>query len=288
MFENRFVVVALALLLVSAGCLGGGGGDDAAVSGGDGASSSGGSDGGQSDDSGDGASSSGDSGADDGELELTDAEQALRDAGSFTVVWTYSGVDERGVETDVTQEFYVNLDEERSLTTISSTQNGQSDGGSMQQFFVDGVTYVRSGPADSPTYFSYEQQTSDPLATAIAFSQARAYGANDDLSFEGSETYDGVSVERYELSEASSQLVQAGSAAGAGSPGAGDMRITDFHYTVLVDEDGLSRYESWSFEGETEDGQTISGQWEYSLTDVGSTTVDDPEWFAEAQAASGS
>jgi hypothetical protein len=278
MYTNRTLTVVVALLLLTAGCLGGGGDADVAdaTSGGSGAD-----DGGQSDAS-DGASAS-DS---DEELELSDAEQALRDAGSFTVTWTYSGVDERGVETEVSREFYVNLDDERSLSVVSSMRDGQPDGGSMAQFSADGTTDVRSGPADSPTYFSYDQETTDPLATAISLSQARAYGANEDLSFEGTETFDGVSVERYELSEASSQLIQAGSAAGAAT-GSGNVEITDFHYTVLVDGDGLSRFESWSFEGRTDDGQTISGQWEYSLTAVGSTTVDEPDWLAEAQAASG-
>jgi hypothetical protein len=262
MFTSRTVVVVVAVLMLSAGCLGGGGEvADATGSGGS------------------------DDGGGDEALELTDAEQALRDAGSFTVVWTYRGVDASGTENEVTQEFYVNLDDGRSLSVVSSARDGQPDGGSMAQFFADGVTYVRSGPADSPTYFSYEQQTTDPLATAIGFSQARTYGATDDLSFAGSETFDGVPVERYELSEASSQLVQAGSAAGVAT-GSGTAEVTDFHYTVLVDADGLSRSESWSFEGETEDGQRVSGEWEYSLTDVGSTVVDDPAWLAEAKAAS--
>jgi len=274
MFSTRTVAVILAVLVLSAGCLGGGGSD--AVDDSSGADPS---DDGDAEADADAADTSGTE-----ELELTDAEQALRDAGSFTTTWTYRGVDERGVETEVSRELYENLDEERSLTVLSSTRDGQADGGSMQQFTADGVTYVRSGPADSPTYFSYEQQTTDPLATAIGLSQARAYSANDDLSFEGRETYDGVSVERYELSEASSQLVQAGSAVDAGA-GSGNVRVTDFHYTVLVDADGLPRYESWSFEGETDDGETITGEWEYTLTKVGSTTVDDPEWLAAAQAA---
>jgi hypothetical protein len=279
MVTSQLLVVAVALLLLSAGCLGGGGASDAV----DGAGSGADGDDGAASQSGD-ADDAGASSSDD--LELTDAEQALRDAGSFTATWTYRGVDERGVETEVRHEFYVDLDGERSLTVLSSTRDGQSDGGSMQQFFADGVTSVQSGPADAPTYFSYEQQTSDPLASALGFSQARVYGTDDDLSFAGSETFDGVSVERYELSEASSQLVQAGSAVDAGT-GSGNVEVTDFHYTVLVDEDGLSRYESWTFEGESADGETISGEWEYSLTKVGSTTVDDPEWLAEAQAASG-
>jgi hypothetical protein len=281
MLTSRFLVVTVALLLFSAGCLGGGGVPDAG--GADGAS-----DGADADtQSGDADTNAGDgqSGADD--LELSDAEQALRDAGSFTATWTYRGVDERGVEAEVRYEFYVDTVGERSLTVLSSARDGQPDGGSMQQFVADGTTYVQSGPADAPTYFSSEQPMSDPLATAVGFSQARVYESDDDLSFAGTETFDGVPVDRYELSEVDSQLVQAGSAAGVAT-GSGEARITDFHYTVLVDADGIARYESWSFEGETTDGEVISGQWEYSLTKVGSTTVDDPEWLAAAQAAPGS
>jgi hypothetical protein len=277
-FTNRHLVLAMVVLLLTAGCLGGGGGDSSSPAGASDEQSDTGSDA-------DDASSTGNAGSDD--VELTDVEEALRDAGSFTVVWTYSGVDERGTETEVRREFYADLEAERSLTVTSSVVDGMSDAGSMQQFFADGTTYTRSGPDDAPTYFAYEQESADVVATAIALSQARAYGADEDLSFEGRETFDGVSVERYELSRADSQLIRAGSAVGAGAGGTagGVAEITDFQYVVLVDADGLSRFESWSFEGRTADGETVSGEWEYSLTKVGSTTVNDPDWLADAKAS---
>jgi hypothetical protein len=124
------------------------------------------------------------------------------------------------------------------------------------------------------------------VGTIITLSQARAYGADEDLAFGGTETFDGVTVERYEPSRASPQLVQAGSAAGAGV-GSGNVGVTDFQYVVLVDADGLPRFESWSFTGETTDGQRSTGEWECSLTGVGSTTVADPDWLADAEAGSG-
>ena len=285
MSTNSVVVLAVALLLLTAGCTGGGGSaaSDADSGSGDGAAEGG--SGGSGDEAGsDGAASAGE----DAELELTDAEQALRDAGSFTAVWTYYGVDAQGSETEVTREFHADLETERSLTVVSSVQDGQPDSGSMEQFFADGVVYTRSGPAESPTYFSYEQESADVVATAIGLSQARAFGADEDLTFEGRETFDGVTVERYELSRADSQLIQAGSALGTGvaGPDSGDVRITDFQYAVLVDADGLSRFESYTVSGETADGQSVRIEWEYSLTDVGSTTVDDPDWLAEASAQS--
>jgi hypothetical protein len=94
------------------------------------------------------------------------------------------------------------------------------------------VTYVRSGPADAAADSSYEG-SAEPVATALALSQARAYGADDDLAFAGTETFDGVPVDRYELRAANEALILAGSAAAANAPG--DLRITSFEYVVLVD-----------------------------------------------------
>ena len=200
----------MVVLLLTAGCLGGGGDSSEGAS-----------------DVGGGEGSSGADDADSDDLELSDPEQVLRDARSFTVVWTYSGVDQQGTETEVRREFYADLEAERSLTVTSSMRDGESDAGSMQQFFADGVTYTRTGPDASPSYVSYEQDSADVVATAIALSQARAYGADEDLSFAGQETFDGVSVERYELSRADSQLIQASSAAGTGGASAGGRTSLD-------------------------------------------------------------
>jgi len=120
------------------------------------------------------------------------------------------------------------------------------------------------------------------VGIAVGLSQAHA-DTNDERSNHGTETFDGVRVTRYELTEASSQLIQADSAVSGGSTGVTD--ISDRHSVVLVDDDGVSRHESWSFTGRTAEGQQVSGEWEYSLTGVGSTVVDDPDWLAEAKAA---
>jgi hypothetical protein len=277
------VVLLVAALVLLAGCSGGGGVAPEA----EGDSAGGGDDGMSGGTGGDGDSSSsssvGDDSGESNDFELSDSEQILRDAGSFTVTWTYSGVDATGRETDVSREFYADLDEERSYTVISSMTDGQSDAGASEQFVTDGVTYFRSGSGDNVAYSSYEGST-PVIATAIALSQARAYGADDDMDFVGTETFDGVSVNRYELADANEALILAGSAAATNS--ADEMQVTSFEYAVLVDEDGLSRYESWSFSGVMGDGTEVSGSWEYSLTAVGSTTVDDPDWLAEAKAQS--
>ncbi|GAB6860928.1 hypothetical protein ACFR97_00030 [Haloplanus litoreus] len=273
MTSRRALTLLVVVLTVTAGCLGGGGAavdtagaaDAPATEPGEGAVA------GQTD-------------GDDSTPDLTDPEAALREAGSFRVTWQYAGVDTSGVRSEVNHEYAVDLRAERSLTVTSSTRDGRSDGGTSEQFVSDGITYVRSGPSDATTYASYPG-TADVVGTAIALSQARAYGADEDLTARGTERFDGVSVTRFELSEASSPLIRAGSVSTAGSSGV--VEITDFRYVVLVDANGLSRYESWSFTGRTTEGETVSGEWEYTLTGVGSTTVEDPEWLAAAREAVG-
>ncbi|MEF8779152.1 MAG: hypothetical protein V5A46_00565 [Haloferacaceae archaeon] len=267
MYPRRVLLLSVAVLVLLAGCAGGGG--IASDPAGDGTA--------EGDDSGDGE---GDAAVDAESFELSDPEAALRDAGSFTVAWTYAGVDAAGRESAVTREFYADVAAERSYTVTSSTTDGQPDGGTTEQFVAGGVTYFRSGTGDAATYTSYEGST-DVLGAAIALSQARAYGSNDDMTFVGTETFDGVGVDRYELPDAGRALILAGSTA-ASSPD--DLRITDFEYVVLVDGNGLSRYESWSFSGVADDGTEVRGSWEYALTGVGSTAVDDPDWLEEARA----
>jgi hypothetical protein len=257
MQSNRVLTLLLAVAMLTAGCLGGGAEGGASAS-----------------------DPAGDAETDADGPDLTDPETALRDAGSFTVSWRYTGVDASGVGTEVRHDYYADLRAERSLSVTSSRRDGQPDGGASEQFVADGTTYIRTGPATAPTYGSYPG-TADVVGTAVGLSQARAY--DDEMANRGTETFDGVRVTRYELTEASSQLIQTGSTASDGS--AGVTEITDFHYVVLVDADGVSRYESWSFTGRTAENQQVNGEWEYSLTGVGSTTVQDPDWLAAAKAA---
>ena len=272
MYPNRSLVLVVAVLVILAGCAGGAGSESV-----DGSSSG-------APDSADRTSSvDGDAadvaGPDDEDFEISDAETVLRDAGSFTVSWRYTGVDRNGVETDVAREFRADLNGGRSYTAISATTDGEADGSS-EQFVADGTTYLRSGSGESVTYASYDG-SDDVVGAATALSQARAYDSSDELTFRGTETFDGVAVDRYELSTADTALIRAGSAAAPS-----DLEITDFRYAVLVDADGIPRHESWSFSGRTDDGTVVSGEWEYSLTGLGSTVVDDPDWLAAAVAAS--
>lgn len=264
---SRLLVVVLAVSLLTAGCLGGGVSPAAPVEGGSGDGAGGGGDGSDGSDGGAG-------GADD--IDLADPENALREAGSFTATWRYTGTDENGVRSEVGYVYAADLDAERAHVTFTSGDTDETAGGSWEMFTADGVTYARYASEDA-AFYQRQDEGVDVLADATSHAGIYSYGDVDDLNRRGTETYDGVTVTRYEISGVDEWW--AASAASAD----GEFTITDFSYVVLVDENGLSRYESWSFSGRTADGATVNGAWEYTLTDVGSTTVEDPAWLAEAK-----
>jgi hypothetical protein len=272
MSPNRLLVLAIALVILSAGCLGGGGAPGSA----DGADSS--------TSSGSGGAAAPEADASDPEdvddLELTDAEAALRDAGSFTATWTYRGTDVEGTGGAVGYTYYADLDGDRAHVLFSTSQGDGMETG-WEQFSTGDRLYMRYG-TEAGAFYQVQDDDLDVVGDAISHAGVYAHGDVSDLSRVGTEQYDGVTVTRYELSEAQSMFWTAGAAVGDGSNT--DLDVTDFEYVVLIDDDGLSRYESWSYTGTTSDGRTVSGQWEYSLTDVGSTSFDDPEWLAEADA----
>jgi hypothetical protein len=272
MTARRTAVLVVAVLVLLAGCTNVGGpavpgsgnpdGDDGAAGGDGGGSATGG------DASGDG-------------FVAADREQALRDAGSFTATWRYggTGLDAETGELSVTHA--VDLDGERALTTWESSDGTETEG--WQQFHVDGVTYTRYGAGDEAGYASAPGDT-DLVATSLAYGGLYAATDTDGLVATGQETFDGVQVTRYELAE--SATVPWFAAGGSGSAGGADpdrLEEVDWTYTALVDGDGLVRYESWGWTGTTADGGTASFESAYSITGVGSTTVDDPTWLDEAR-----
>ena len=285
MFQSRVVVLTVALLMLSAGCLGGGGSADGGAGDADDAGGDSGDSAGSSGDAGSGGVSAPEADGNDpaavAELERTSAEAALRDAGSFTSTWTYSGTDADGNGGEVSYTYYADLDGNRAHVLFSTSAGDQETTTGWERFSTGEMTYARYGSSEGSFYQAQEDDL-DVVGDAVSHAGIYSHGDVDDLSYEGTEQYDGVTVERYELSEAQSMFWAVGDAASTGSNS--DVDITEFEYVVLIDDDGLSRYESWSYTGTTSDGQTVEGMWEYSLTDVGSTSFDDPEWLAEAEA----
>lgn len=73
---------------------------------------------------------------------------------------------------------------------------------------------------------------------------------------------------------------------GAGTVGTEEnITVQEFTVVTLVDRDGLARSTGWTVVGETDAGETVTAEWRFDLTGLGSTTVADPDWLAEARSS---
>jgi hypothetical protein len=210
---------------------------------------------------------------------LSDPERVLREAGSFTATWRYTSTDDAGTRGEMRYDYRVDLAGGRSHVVYTLGQEGEEAPGAWETFTVDNRTYSRFGTGDE-AFYQVAEGGVEVVADATGHAAAYETGDLSEMTARGTETFDGVTVHRYELTDVDEWFVGASL---AGMSGAAE--VTDFRYVVLVDGDGLSRYESWSFAGVTEEGESVSAEWEYSLTGVGTTAVDDPEWLADAEAA---
>jgi hypothetical protein len=97
----------------------------------------------------------------------------------------------------------------------------------------------------------------------------------------GTERFDGVTVDRYEYTDRTLWRQYGATTFGTEE----NVTVTEFTVFVLVDEEGLARSTGWTLVGETDAGETVTGDWRFDLTGVGSTTVADPDWLDEARAS---
>lgn len=120
-------------------------------------------------------------------------------------------------------------------------------------------------------------QDSNPFAEAASDAFA---GDMADYTRVGTETFDGITVTRYEYADPMLWRQY-----GIGTV-EDDVTVTDFTLVVLVDGDGLARSTSWRLTGETGAGETVVGSWAYTVTKLGTTIVHEPDWLATAKAQS--
>jgi hypothetical protein len=261
MIRRIVPIVLVSLLVVLAGCTGAGGGD--------------GGDGDEGVTTSEPAAPSDGGSAGDGDVALVENRTAaLRAAGSYTSVWKMESSSEGEVVGGMTYTHAVDYENERSRFSMLMTNEGEVSN-DHETFHADGVTYARYGAGEDATY----QVNEAPFAPENAPFSVQSYVADgedlSDFTAVGAETYDGVSVTRYERTDRPNWVA---------AQGADDeFTWTEFTYTVLVDEDGLVRSESWGGEGVDDGGVRHTMEFSYSLTDVGSTSVEEPDWIEAAR-----
>jgi len=217
-------------------------------------------------------------GSDD--LSLSAADENLRAAGSFTTQWSYTVQDVDGSTIRFNNTYEVDLDAERSREVYATS--GPEAATDYEIFVADGASYTRYGSGADAFY-----QTSDQAPSVFDSATGRAAGfynyLEEDAEFVGTETYDGVTVSRYDYSDADAWQTYNQGATSTMFGGDEEVTITDFSISVLVDGNGVARLTTWTLTGETADGDPASVEWSYSITDIGSTSVEDPAWLDEAQ-----
>ncbi|WP_411967004.1 hypothetical protein [Haloferax sp. YSSS75] len=262
--RTQILTVLVAFLLVLAGCAGAPTDSTTATPSGGSSGGSGGSDGG-----------TGDMGDTD-DFVVDDATAALRSAGSFTSTWSFRLVDSEGQESTFTNAYYVDLDANR--TSEAFTITGDGEGASYERFIADGMSYTRFGDGNDVVYQVFPSEDNQ-LEYALARGASFGYEDFEDATLVGTETFDGVTVQRYEYTDPMLWRQY-----GAGTFGTDqNVTITDFTLVVLVDEDGIARSSGWELLGETESGERVSAEWQFELTALGSTDVPDPDWLDDAR-----
>lgn len=199
---------------------------------------------------------------------------ALMAAGSYTSVWEMA-FDSEGERIGATTYTHaVDYENERSSFGMLMT-NEDEVSNDFENFYAAGSQYSRYGSGEDATY---QIATAEFAPGNTLFPVESSFATGSDLeafSAVGTETYDGVAVTRYERTDRPTWINN--------QAGGDDFTWTSFDYVVLVDEDGLVRYESWGGDGVDEDGVEQTITFSYSLTNVGSTVVEDPDWLATAE-----
>ena len=210
------------------------------------------------------------------DLSLTDPDTRLRGAGNFATERSYTVTEVDGATSSLTQSYRVDLEANRSLQRLETT--GSDGSFDIETFVADGTSYSRYGDGDDVQYVSSDRQVG-VFESATGYAAGFSTDLESDASFVGTETYDGVAVSRYEYDNTAQWQAYGGSLFGSD-----DVSATDFTVAVLVDSDGIARLTTWTLSGEADDGSVVSAEWRYSVTGIGSTTVEDPDWLADAQA----
>jgi hypothetical protein len=216
----------------------------------------------------------GSDGSGSGDVTLVDNRTAvLANAGGYTTTWQMNVSSENEGLSVVRYANEVDYESERSRFEMLMTDRDEVTN-DYESFYADGTLYTRIGEGEDATYTRADGEFAPENSLFSVQSYITSESDLERFSVAGTETYDGISVTRYERTEQPNWIApqEAGT----------EFSWTEFNYVVLVDADGLVRYESWGGDGVDEAGVEHAMTFSYSLTDVGSTVVEDPNWLTVA------
>lgn len=210
-------------------------------------------------------------------------EQRLGEARSFTLVFTVeaTGQDESGNEFRIENVRTNNVDTWNNLaySRLEADQFGNQF--VREEYARAGLTYVREGGVGPMTSqfrgFPPEWNVTE-LGQLSGANEIRSMDRMAEFERIGEEAYDGTTVVRY---EASSLDAFDRDRINEGLVG---QEVAEASAVLLVDTDGVVRYLELTVVTVNDEGREIEVIRTIEWSDVGSTTVTEPDWVADARA----
>ncbi|UHH24533.1 DUF7537 family lipoprotein [Halobacterium noricense] len=248
--RKQIAAVAVAALLVFAGCSAGGGGGTTAPG------------------TADGAAPVYESPL-NGTTVAENHEAVVREAGSFTL--TTTSTQSQG-DQSLTREGSTALDLASGAYFSNRTVGSQN----VQQFGYGNDTAFQRVTAGNQTQYTVPQQS--PNASRLTSGQLASFVGLFEFSHTGTESVDGTTVHVYEANG-----VDAVNESAPGFANLDTENITNVSANVHITDDGLVKRFGYSISVDTGSGEaSVSVGQRY--VDVGSTTVSEPAWLDEARA----
>lgn len=205
----------------------------------------------------------------DGQTVAENHEAVVRDAGTFTLVSTSN-------QTQDDQSFVVNSTTTVNLDSGEYFSRQETEGRSVEEYsYGNGTVFRNLSVASGETQYSVPQQT--PNLSRLAGNQIGSFVDAFALSHAGTESVDGTETHVYEATGVEELNESA--------PGFGEIdadNVTAIDARVYVTDDGLVKRFAYSLSVSTEQGN-VSLAVDQRYVDVGSTTVEQPAWLDEAR-----
>ncbi|WP_254536323.1 DUF7537 family lipoprotein [Halomarina litorea] len=216
-----------------------------------------------------------------------DHTENLRDAGSFTVTLNGSsavGNDTSSQQTVIRADLEANRTYQRSQ--VDQSLRGQSSGVVSELYLDNGSGYARfvlgSGNQSQAQYQTVDLSQLPPGSSApserfLTLDQSFAITEGANWTQQGTESFRGTTVTRYTIEGDYNESALTGGTAA---------NVSDFEATLLVTADGTVR--SFGFNATVEQqGRTVNASNTIVVSDIGSTSVEEPDWLDEARNATG-
>jgi len=217
----------------------------------------------------------------DGEQLTNSTKTSVEDAGSYTIHSRSTTIQgNRTLSVNVTS--HVNFEIDRGVRVYNQTAIGFifRQNASAVVYTDQGTSYRRQNTSRGVSYDT--QQGSSPGRGGITPVNVTAFNVNytsivDSFAWEsnGTTTVDGTETIQYQSTELTDPSTFTSDQ---------NSTVTASNSTVLLDRHDVVRELSIEFSVEDGEGQTVTVRRTLTLSNIGSTTVNEPGWLPEAQA----